>query len=390
MEVDDLTLKKLRDYLHHCQTDMVELLRNLASLESPTEDLSAQFSMFHSIDRCLMPIGFRSRYLRGKDSGGICLFLPTGKWNRRNIPRKRQLIVGHVDTVWPKGSLGKMPVHLSNGRLYGPGVFDMKGGIVQAIFALQALDWLNLRPEFKPVLLLNSDEEKGSPDSRGIVKQVASQCERALIVEPPVGQEGLLKTERKGGGFLRLTIEGRAAHAGLNPEQGRNAIDQMILCLHQLAKIRDDYPRVTFNLGSIRGGVAANVVAPDCEVEVDIRITDSSDLISLKNRLPSLALGGDGFTVRLQLDLERPPLERNSRNQMLWHLSKRVAQHLGFNLQETSVGGGSDGNFTSEVCATLDGLGAVGGNAHQEDEYVVVDELPRRAALLAAILMEKE
>ena len=415
--------EQLLEYLSKSKDSMVELLEELVAIESPTMAHDAQLEVFQAIERHVGLQNFRYRCLPVERSAGVAVYFPpkpdepcrvranrkdaikveqdsgakesrrmvTGRENlhRRRSPwNGKQLILGHVDTVWPIGTLQQMPLRRVNQQLYGPGVFDMKGGIVQAVFAIKALHECDLLPTLQPILLLNSEEEVGSPNTRELIKRFASCCDRVFVLEPPVGSAGLLKTERKGGGFFRLKVKGRAAHAGLNPDEGRNAIERMLSVLHRLQALGESYRQLRLNLGQIQGGVAANVVAPNCEVVVDVRAASHDELMNLKQQLLKLPFAEDGMCLTIDVDLDRPPMERNERNQELWFSAQRIAQHLGISLKQTSVGGGSDGNFTSPVTATLDGLGAVGSGAHQTDEHVLVDEMPKRSTLLATLLLE--
>lgn len=399
---DDLLdgfVKRLSEH----QDAMVQMVIALASIESPTSDFASQARVVSAIEAFLKPLDYLARCVRvpssdrsqtgGNRPGCVYLLSPKGGHDdvrsRSTGKRGRQLLLGHVDTVWPLGTLDKMPIHQADDQLFGPGVFDMKGGIVQALFALKVINELRLVPPLKPVLLLNTNEETGSPGTNKLVRKFAECCERVFVLEPPVGSEGKLKTARRGGGFFRLKVVGRAAHAGLNPRDGRNAIDEMVKAMNRLEVIRQRFPYVDFNPGLIGGGIAANVVAPHCELVVDVRLSSTADLAELKQELGSLVSQGDGLRVEVDLDLERPPMERNAQNQRLWTAAKGFATRLGFELEQAAVGGGSDGNFTSPVTATLDGLGAVGGGAHQTDEHLILSQLPKRAAMLAALLMER-
>lgn len=403
MALTDDLLDDFERRLSEHQDAMVQLVIALASIESPTSDFASQARVVSTIEAFLKPLGYRARCVRvpsndrsqtGEDQPQCVYVLSpkSGHVDGRSGctgKRSRQLLLGHVDTVWPHGTLDKMPIHQADDQLFGPGVFDMKGGIVQALFALKVIRELRLTTPLEPVLLLNTNEETGSPGTSALVRTFAECCERVLVLEPPVGPEGMLKTARKGGGFFSLRVVGRGAHAGLNPRDGRSAIDEMVKVMNRLEVIRQRFPYVDFNPGLIRGGIAANVVAPQCEVVVDVRLSSIDDLAALKLELGSLVSQRDGLRVEVDLDLERPPMERNAENQRLWIAAKGLATRLGFELEQAAVGGGSDGNFTSPVTATLDGLGAVGGGAHQIDEHLVLSQLPKRAALLAALLMEK-
>lgn len=404
------TTERLLECLAKSEDSMLEMLREIISIESPTGDQLAQRKVFDLIDHYVRPLGYGSHYVPIRGSAGLMVYMHRGSkaglgekskqtqvaYSEESDPftsqrgsfwSGKQLILGHVDTVWPHGTLKEMPVRQMGRQLYGPGVFDMKGGIVQAVFALDALHKSRLTPLLQPILVLNSEEEIGSPHTRRHLERYASCCERVFVLEPPVGDQGKLKTERKGGGFFCVRIQGRAAHAGLNPDYGRNAIERMVPFLKDLRALSTRFKYLQLNFGTIKGGVAANVVAPSCELVVDVRASSPEELKQFEHELQRLPFEKDGYCLTIESDLARPPMVRNSRNQQLWDLANQYAPHLGFTLQQASVGGGSDGNFTSQSAATLDGLGAVGGGAHQPNEHIHLDEMPKRAALLAALLL---
>ena len=272
--------------------------------------------------------------------------------------------------------------------LRGPGSYDMKAGLVQGLFALRALQELGLTPPLAPVFLVNSDEEIGSIESRPAIEQLAQEAARALILEP-AGPGGQLKTQRKGLGDFEIVVHGRAAHAGNEPEKGVSAILGMMELIHTLHAL-NDYPRgVSVNVGVISGGLRGNVVPPECRATVDVRATTMADAARLEETIRALPAPA-GTTLTISGGFERGPLERTSRNVALWQLARQVGAEMGLALEETAVGGGSDGNLTSAHTATLDGLGPVGDGAHARHEHVVISKMVERAALLAGLLMKRE
>lgn len=366
------------------QTDeMVALLAALVAAESPSAVPAAQAAPQALLTEQLERLGYRVAHTPGQKTGGYLLAEPPDA-----ATRPRQLLLGHCDTVWPIGTLATMPLVIEDGLMRGPGVYDMKAGLVQGLFALRALHELGLTPPLAPVFLINSDEEIGSFESQAVIEAEARRAERALILEPAAGPRGQLKTARKGVGGFEITVHGVAAHAGLEPEKGVSAILGMAQIIPALFELTDLSRGLTVNVGVIDGGLQSNVIAPACRAEVDVRITSMADAADVEARIRALAPALPGTRVTITGGFDRPPLERTPANQALWRLAERVGAEFGWTLEQCAVGGGSDGNFTSIHTATLDGLGPVGDGAHAAHEHVVVAELPKRSALLARLLME--
>lgn len=366
------------------QTDeMVALLAALVAAESPSAVPAAQAAPQALLTEQLERLGYRVAHTPGQNTGGYLLAEPPDA-----ATRPRQLLLGHCDTVWPIGTLATMPLVIEDGLMRGPGVYDMKAGLVQGLFALRALHELGLTPPLAPVFLINSDEEIGSFESQAVIEAEARRAERALILEPAAGPRGQLKTARKGVGGFEITVHGVAAHAGLEPEKGVSAILGMAQIIPALFELTDLSRGLTVNVGVIDGGLQSNVIAPACRAEVDVRITSMADAADVEARIRALAPALPGTRVTITGGFDRPPLERTPANQALWRLAERVGAEFGWTLEQCAVGGGSDGNFTSIHTATLDGLGPVGDGAHAAHEHVVVAELPQRSALLARLLME--
>jgi len=362
---------------------MLALLERLVCAESPSLDPERQRPVLDLLGTAFEERGLRVRRLPGRRSGGHLLALP----RRRRRGRPTQLLLGHCDTVWPVGTLAEMPWQVAGGVARGPGVYDMKAGLVQGIFALGVLAELGLDPPVTPVFFVNSDEEVGSFESRRHLERLARRADRALVLEPSLGTEGRLKTARKGIGRFTVRVLGKAAHAGLDPEGGVSAILELSHVIQRLFALNDPERGVTVNVGTVDGGLRANVVAPESRAVVDVRVLTAGDAERVSAAI--LALEPTTPGVRLEVDggIGRPPMEPTERNRTLWRRARRLAGELGVELEEATAGGGSDGNTTSLHAATLDGLGAVGGGAHARHEFVDVHRMAERAALLALLLL---
>jgi glutamate carboxypeptidase len=297
--------------------------------------------------------------------------------------RGRVLLLGHLDTVWPRETAETMPWREENGRIYGPGILDMKAGIVMAIEALAALQELGID---RPVtLLLNSEEEIGSPISRPITEQVASKCSAVFVLEP--AQVLAYKTARKGIGNYHLHVQGVASHSGVDFEKGHSAILEMAQLIQQISTFTDQKKGVTVNPGVIQGGTHSNVIAAECHLDVDVRIARASDALRLDRLFKSLKTKDKACKLTVTGGLNRPPMERKSGTVKLFRLARQLAQQQGFTLEEASTGGGSDGNFTAALnIPTLDGMGAVGAGAHAMHEHIITAHLLERTALLAGMI----
>ncbi|MGH9361104.1 MAG: M20 family metallopeptidase, partial [Thermoanaerobaculia bacterium] len=304
--------------------------------------------------------------------------------------RRAQLLLGHCDSVWPLGTLATMPLTLADGRLAGPGVYDMKAGLVQGAFALRALRELGLEPPLAPLLFVSSDEEIGSEESTGRIERLARCVARVFVLEPSLEPGGRLKTERKGNARFTVTAHGKAAHAGLEPEKGASAVLELAHQVIRLHALSDPARGVTVTVGLIEGGIRRNVVPPEAKAVVDVRMLRLDDLAAVEAAIRGLVPVTPGTRLEVEGGIDRPPLERTPRNLALWEQAREVAGRLGLELAEGSAGGASDGNTTSAFAPTLDGLGPVGDGAHAAHEFVWVERMPERAALLAGLLMAPE
>jgi len=381
--VDPRVAAEVAAWLDARRPEMLRLLEELVRIETPSRESGAHAPIFAVLRRELEALGLQVRQLAGRESAGCLLARPRER--RRGIAP--QLLVGHVDTVWPRETLARMPAERHGDELRGPGVYDMKGGLVQLCFALAALAALRLVPPLEPVVLLNSDEEIGSHESTRHIRRLARIARRALVLEPSLGLEGRLKTSRKGVGRFEVTVHGRAAHAGLDPQAGVSAILELSHVIQSLFALNDVEHGISVNVGTIDGGLGANVIAPSSRAVVDVRVPTRGDAERIEQAIRALRPTTPGTRLEIAGGMGRPPMEPDAGSRALWRTARALALQLGIALEEAAAGGASDGNTTSAFTPTLDGLGAVGDGAHAAHEAVRVDKLPERAALLALILL---
>jgi len=375
--------RQILSFLQARQDEMVAFLRDLTLAESPTTVPESQARVQALLREPLKALGFQVQLLPGQACGGH-LYAARPHVDES---RPRQLLLGHSDTVWPMGTLQEMPVAVRGRKMVGPGVYDMKAGLTQMIFALRALRELRLEPIVSPILFVNSDEETGSDESTPHIRRFAQEVERVFVLEPSLGTGGKLKTARKGVGRFDVVARGKAAHAGLDPEKGRSAILELAHVIQKLFALNDPDAGVSVNVGRVVAGLRPNVIAPEGRAEVDVRVPTREAARRVEAAIHNLRPETPGVTLHITGEVGRPPLERTPRNRALWELARARGRDLGLALGEGMAGGGSDGNTTSAFAATLDGLGAVGDGAHADHEFVYVDAMPRRAALLALLLL---
>jgi len=297
------------------------------------------------------------------------------------------LVLGHLDTVYPLGTIARMPFRVQGGQAWGPGTFDMKGGLVLALSAADVLHAAGGRPRKRIVFLWTSDEEIGSKTSRRLIENEARSSDAVLVLEPAFGRDGRLKTQRKGVGGAELIVTGKSAHAGIEPEKGVNAVHEMALQIARLMKMNEPRRGITVQATVMEGGTASNVVPAHARASIDIRFAKLADAAGIERRLRSLRPILKGARVEVRMAPLRPPLERTAGVRGLFSQAQGLMGEMGFALDEAATGGGSDGNFTGALgVPTLDGLGAVGDGAHSLREHVVVRELAVRAALIAGLI----
>jgi glutamate carboxypeptidase len=363
---------------------MLEDLRALVSLDSPSLEPDL-------VNRCVDFVAMRARDLgaevrRLHDDGIADRLVATWPAARPGSPRA--LLLAHVDTVWPADETARRPFRVEGGKAYGPGVFDMKGGLVQGLWALRALRETGRWPAgLELALLVNADEEIGSVHSRALIEAEARSSAFVCVLEPAEPPANAYKTSRKGVGLFQMKIVGRAAHAGGQPEKGISATVELAHQTLALAALTDFARGTTVNVGVVQGGSRSNVVAAEATASIDLRVRSAAEaervVPQILNRQPVLP----GAQVTVTGGMNRPPMERTPAAAALYETAKDIAAELGFDLPEAASGGGSDGNFTAALgVPTLDGMGAVGDGAHALHEHLVVAEMAPRAALLARLL----
>jgi glutamate carboxypeptidase len=362
---------------------MFDTLRELTLLESPSLEKQPTDRCAYFLADLWLHRKTLTRIIRQKHRGDQLHILWPPATRR---PKSQLLVLGHFDTVYPSGTLAHMPFHVKNGKAYGPGTFDMKAGIVQALFALDALQESRLPISRRIVFLWTSDEEIGSEASRKLIESEARRSDAVFVLEPSFGPRGLLKTSRKGVGEAQLIIHGRASHAGLAPEKGINAIHELAAQISRIEKFNNPRSGVSINADIIEGGSRTNVIADRAKATLDLRAWKISDMRALEQKLHSLKPVHRGAKLELRGGFDRAPLEPRH-SAALFSRAKSLASQMGLSLGEAAAGGGSDGNFTAALgIPTLDGLGAVGDGAHSTHEHVILKTMPARAALLAALL----
>jgi len=382
MTVDQPGARRILEWLRERRPAMVALLRRLVAAESPSNEPAVVRQLLATLAAELEAAGLSTRWVRAGRSAGVLYAVVQPR--TRGLPM--QLVVGHCDTVWPVGTVRERPITIDNKSLRGPGAFDMKGGLVQLLFALRALHALGLRPPATTVVFIDSDEELGSPGAARLLGHFARHAARAFVLEPAFGGTGKLKTERKAAADFTVVVRGRAAHAGVNPEEGASAILEMSHQIQRLFALNDPARGITVNVGTIDGGVRPNVVAPEVQATVDVRVRTAADAAAIEARLRAFAPTTPGTTVEVRGGFGQLPMEATPRNQALWRLARGLGRQLGLELEAAASGGVSDGNTTSRYTATLDGLGPVGSGAHAVDEQVDVTRMAERCALLTLLL----
>ena len=389
-----------RDLLTYCQSQnawLRETIEALVRLESPSHDKAAVDRCGNELERRLTDLGASVERLQ-QDTRGDHLRAhwkgtrgkAKGTREKTKGPREKSegqvLLLGHFDTVWDVGSLQQMPLREVDGRLYGPGIYDMKSGIAVSMLAMRALDSLGAGGRPHVGMLWTTDEEIGSGTSRGVIEEEARRSRAVLVLEPSL-PGGAVKTSRKGVGEFELVVHGVAAHAGLDPGKGASAINELARQILNLEALQDPDRGVTINVGVITGGSRPNVVADRASARIDVRVQTMADAALLESKIRGLRAANPAVGLEVAGAVERPPLERSADVRRLYERAVGIAAALGRDLSEGAAGGASDGNFTAALgVPTLDGLGPQGDGAHALHEHVLVADLTWRGAFLAGLI----
>jgi glutamate carboxypeptidase len=370
-------------YFKQRNNELAETVRQITEIESPSDNKQAVDRLGSYLAGRFEKIGGHSKLHKAVDFGDHLQVDFEGTAKRSPV-----LLLGHLDTVYPLGTLKSMPCAVSNGNLFGPGVLDMKSGIALVLHAIEALLAWNEDKLPRPVtVLLVSDEEVGSRSSRAITESLAKRSAAVLVMEPSYGPKGAVKTARKGVGEYLVKVSGKAAHAGLDFEKGESAILELARQLTAIAKLVDVKHGITLNPGVVSGGTRSNVVPAEASAVVDVRVLKMKDAAMIDKKMRALKPFNRKCKLQITGGVNRPPMERSSGVVDLLRKAAAIAKEMNWKLEEAAVGGGSDGNYTAGLgIPTLDGLGGVGEGAHAAHENIVIAELPRRAALLAGLV----
>ena len=376
-------MKEFLDYAENNAGDILGTLKTMVELESFTSDKQGTDALSDYLIQRLRELGAETTVIPQDQVGNhVVADIEGGEG--------RIMLLCHMDTVWPKGTIANRPFTVKEGLAYGPGILDMKAGIAIALHALETLRTHGMQPKHKIKIVLNSDEETGSTSSRQLIEEEARKSDQVFCLEPGAGKKGALKTGRKGVGMFQVKVTGKAAHAGNEPEKGISAIEEMahqILRLHSLT----DFSRgTTVNVGVLQGGAVRNQVAAFAEALVDLRVTTTAEAVRVEREILNASPVLNDALVEVTGSLNRPPMERTESTAMMLNWVREFADPLGIDLEETQVGGGSDAQFVAALgIPVLDGMGGVGEGPHADYENIVVSELPRRVALLASIMAQR-
>ena len=384
--IDDVTVDRVRDAVLGRREAFLRTLVRLARIETPSTNPDVFAPAFRLLADELSDAGMSLTHLPGTDTAGSLYARPASRApaSQRSGPRPVQLMIGHVDTVWPLGTLDRMPVEQARTgtatHLRGPGVFDMKAGLVSILTALRVVQDLGLSLPADPVVLISSDEEIGSHDSRRHIERLARCASRVFVTEPGLGLDGKIKTARKGTGEYALTVHPPSSN---DDSSGPDVVATLMELVRRLHELNDPAHGITVNVGTVRGPTAADATGA---LGLDVRVVTAEDVHQVDHALREIA---DDATLPVEVHggVDRPPLERTPGNQRLWHAAREIGERLGLSLDDGRSGGASDGNFTSLHAPTLDGLGAVGDGAHADHEFIDIDATLQRCALLTLLLV---
>jgi glutamate carboxypeptidase len=375
--------RQVHQYFIDHKQDFLSLLQALVEQETPSDKPDSFTELWGILRHEFEALGFTVAHFDGHNTAGNMLCKPSGFDPGAPI----QLVVGHCDTVWPIGTFEDMPFNVEGNHVSGPGTYDMKTGLCMMIFAMRSLQELEMCPEVQPVFLINSDEEIGSEESQDLIIEQAKLAERTLVLEPSLGTDGKIKTQRKGIGEFEITITGKPSHAGLAPEEGVSAILGLSHIVQQLFRLNKPEQGITVNVGTIEGGERSNVIAAKSKAVVDVRVPTKEDGERIEKVIYNLKPEIDGIDLEISGGIRRPPLEKKEANEQLWQIVRKLGEELDMDLREGTSGGASDGNLTNLYSPTIDGMGPVGEGAHAYHEKIFIEETLRRAALLSLMIL---
>lgn len=372
----------MESFLHQHQDEMLQLIEKLVNIDSGSYNKQGVDRIGKLLEKSYKELGF-SVIVEEQEEYGNHLIIEHKDSTDPNI-----IILGHMDTVFPEGTAKERPFHIEGNRAFGPGVIDMKASQVSVLYAIKAL--VNEENDgYKKIrIVLNSDEEIGSPSSREIIEREAKGRKYALVMEP-ARKDGSLVSSRRGKGNYTLIVEGKAAHSGIEPEKGRSAIEELAHKIIQLHELSDHEKGISVNVGLIEGGSSVNTVSDHAEAQIDVRIKEMDQVELLEERLEEICSSSDvaGTKISLEGEMNRPPMEKNKKTRALLRIIQDVGDEIGVVIEDTATGGGSDASYTSSLgIATIDGLGPVGGSAHSDKEYLEIPSLVERTLLLATII----
>lgn len=371
------------DYFKSGQQEMINLLKEIVIRESPSTDKKAVDACSSFVIKEFKKIGAKITRFPQTQIGDLYVAEYPSKFRSRE--KEQLLVLTHIDTVWPVGKIKDMPFLIKKNKVFGPGVLDMKIGLVMIMYSLRCLKEMNIQPNRRIAVFINSAEEIGSHPSHQAIQKLAKQSACVLCLEPAL-PGGALKIQRKGRLVIRLEAKGKAAHAG-TPEKGTNAVEELILQLRQIQKIKTK--GITLNIGLIGGGEKANIVAERAWAVLDIRFWNNSQKEKIIKFLKQLSPQLSGAQISFSTESLTPPMEKTKASSDFFRRVKKIGELLGMTLEAGKTGGGSDASIASGMgIPTLDGLGPDGDGIHAENEHLILCSLPKRTALLTELISQ--
>ncbi|KUP06904.1 carboxypeptidase [Bacillus coahuilensis p1.1.43] len=374
----------MEEYIKQKEIDMLKLLETLVNIDSGSNYKQGVDAVGHIITKLFSEIGFNMQKIENKEYGNHYVL------THHRCDQPEIIILAHLDTVFPMGTALDRPFSIIDGRAYGPGVADMKGSLVTLYFAMKALQRNHGNELSNVKIILNSDEEIGSPTSRELIEKESKNARYSLVMEP-ARKDGSIVSSRRGKGNYTLTIEGKAAHSGIEPEKGRSAIEELAHKIIQFYQLSDPEHGISVNVGVIEGGTSPNTIPDHAEATIDIRVKDASQAEELEEKMEEIVSSTEvkGTSIVFEGEMNRPPMEKTKKTQSLIRVIQEIGDKIGVEIVDTATGGGSDASFTAALgIATVDGLGPIGGNAHSDKEYIEIDSLVERTHLLAMIIKQ--